>query len=34
MASDQYEEARRRMVTAIEADVYETSLHIDQPPYQ
>ena len=30
MASDQYEEARRRMVTAIEADVNETSLHINK----
>ena len=30
MASDQYDEARLKMVTAIEADVYETSLYIDK----
>ena len=30
MASDQYAEPRRKMVKAIEADVYKTSLHINK----
>ena len=30
MASDQYAELRQRMVKAIEADVYETSLYINK----